>query len=96
MTAHAKRYSKSYGNSTSPWATNFEEMGTKTVLRNLLSKWGVMSIDMLHAEQADFNDAADAQIEEGTLEAAQTAQDVTPPPYEDQEDPYSGTPMAEA
>lgn len=97
MNAHAKRYSKSFGYDSSPWRTNYEEMGTKTVLRNLLSKWGVMSIDMLHAEEADYNDAADAQIAESQSEVAPATQDVTPPDYTgtDDEDPYAGTPMAE-
>lgn len=34
--AHAKKYSKSYGSSYSPWATSFEEMAKKTVLKSCL------------------------------------------------------------
>lgn len=34
--AHAKKYSKSYASSFSPWSTNFEEMGKKTVLKRVL------------------------------------------------------------
>lgn len=45
MTAHAKRYSKTYSNSASPWQLNFEAMAFKTMLRQLISKWGLMSID---------------------------------------------------
>ncbi len=44
MHAHAKRYSKSYGNKRSAWTTNFDDMGKKTVLRQLLSKYGLLSI----------------------------------------------------
>ena len=33
---HAKKYSKSFGSSFSPWATNFEEMAKKTVLKRCL------------------------------------------------------------
>jgi recombination protein RecT len=47
---HAKRYSKSYGNKSSPWTTNFNDMAKKTVLRQLLSKWGLLSIDMQDAD----------------------------------------------
>jgi recombination protein RecT len=44
MHAHAKKYSKSYGNARSAWTTNFDDMGKKTVLRQLLSKYGLLSI----------------------------------------------------
>ena len=33
---HAEKYSKSFGMSYSPWATNFEEMAKKTVLKKCL------------------------------------------------------------
>lgn len=33
---HAQKYSKAYGSSYSPWATNFEEMAKKTVLKKCL------------------------------------------------------------
>lgn len=68
MTAHAKRYSKSFGSSSSPWMTNFEEMSTKTVLRALLSKFGIMSIEMQSAYIADIGAAADEQIRDSVVE----------------------------
>lgn len=40
--AHRKKYSKS-GN---VWKNNFDAMAKKTVIRNLLSKWGILSIEM--------------------------------------------------
>lgn len=45
--AHAKRYSKSFVGGA--WKTNFDEMAVKTVLRNLLSHYGIMSIEMSNA-----------------------------------------------
>jgi len=51
---HGKRYSKSYGNDRSAWTTNFDGMGKKTVLRLLLGKYGLLSIEMLD------NDAVEA------------------------------------
>ncbi len=51
--AHAKRYSKAYTSSTSAWKTNFDEMAKKTVLRNLLSHYGYLSIEMIGAIEKD-------------------------------------------
>lgn len=57
--AHAKQYSKSYrydlnyGKKSSPWSTNFDAMAKKTMLRELLGKWGIMSVEM---QQAYVND----------------------------------------
>jgi len=63
INAHAKRYSKSYGYQNSPWTTNYEEMGVKTVLRYLLSKYGIMSIEMQRAYMADYGEAADELLQ---------------------------------
>jgi recombination protein RecT len=51
VTAHGKRYSKSFA--TGNWATNFEPMALKTVIKLLLSKWGILSIEMQTAMEAD-------------------------------------------
>jgi recombination protein RecT len=62
--AHAKRFSKSYGgNYSSPWKTDFDAMAIKTVLKYLLSKYGIMSIDMVSAFDADRDDEAAVQDE---------------------------------
>lgn len=53
VTKHAKKYSKSFGRANSGWATTFDEMAKKTVLKNALSKWGPMSIEMQTAVLAD-------------------------------------------
>lgn len=55
--AHAKKYSKSFGNSLSPWQTEFDAMALKTVLRNLLSHYGYLSVET--ANLLDKEDAAD-------------------------------------
>lgn len=46
MEKHAKKYSKSYSRDYSPWKTEFEEMGKKTMIRALLGKYGIMTIEM--------------------------------------------------
>lgn len=51
--SHAQRYSKSYSQNGSAWQTNFDAMALKTVLRNILSKYGIMSIEMVTALSDD-------------------------------------------
>lgn len=56
MEAHAKRYSQSYrkGWSSSFWTSDFDAMALKTMLRQLISKWGMMSVDMETAYNRDM------------------------------------------
>lgn len=54
--AHAKKYSKSYGNKNSLWADETggaDAMGVKTVLKAILSKYGPLSIELQTALKAD-------------------------------------------
>lgn len=51
--AHAKKFSKSYNSGNSIWREHTDEMFTKQVLRNLLSKWGVLSVEMCNAFSAE-------------------------------------------
>lgn len=59
---HAKKYSKSYqydlkdGKKSSLWNTNFDAMAKKTVLKLLISKYGIMSISMMSAFRKDDDD----------------------------------------
>ena len=46
MEKHARKYSKAYGREGSPWHTEFDAMAEKTMLRRLLGKYGLLSIDM--------------------------------------------------
>ena len=52
---HRKQFSKSGGNNEPKvvWASNFDAMALKTVIRNLLTKWGPMTVDMQTADNAD-------------------------------------------
>lgn len=50
---HAKRYVPAWNNAKSAWKTNFDQMATKTVLTNLLDKWGILSVEMVMAMSAD-------------------------------------------
>lgn len=55
MEAHAQKYSKGYAahKGYTFWEKDFDAMACKTMLRQLISKWGIMSIDMQTAYLAD-------------------------------------------
>ena len=87
--AHAKRYSKSYSNKNSAWQSNFDEMALKTMLRNLLSKYGVMSVEMMNAFTADSADerTPEAQVEDEIRENANSEViDIQATPVEPEEE----------
>lgn len=60
MEAHALKYSQGYkndkkkGTSWTFWSKDFDGMAYKTMLRQLISKWGIMSIDMMSAIDSDM------------------------------------------
>lgn len=70
---HRQKFSKMSGKQkpTGVWATDFDAMALKTVLRNLIGKWGPMTVDMQTAYNADEEVADTSPIDEET-------KDVTP------------------
>lgn len=56
MEAHALKYSKGYvaKKGYTFWEKDFDGMAYKTMLRQLISKWGIMSIDMQNAMESDM------------------------------------------
>ena len=56
MEAHAKKYSKAYSRAGSPWQTEFDAMATKTMLRQILSKYGQLTVEMASAMSAESED----------------------------------------
>ena len=60
MVEHAKKYSQGYradlnkGTSYTFWSKDFYGMAFKTMLRQLISKWGIMSIEMQNAVEKDM------------------------------------------
>ena len=60
MEAHALKYSQGYaadkkkGTSWTFWSKDFDGMAYKTLLRQLISKWGIMSVEMQTAIDADM------------------------------------------
>lgn len=61
MQKHALEYSQAYasdvkkGSNYSFWSKDFDGMAFKTMLRQLISKWGIMSIDMQEALTKDMS-----------------------------------------
>lgn len=55
MEQHAEKYSMGYKarKGYTFWEKDFDAMGVKTMLRQLISKWGVMSLEMQKACEAD-------------------------------------------
>lgn len=76
MEAHAKKYSPGYkkdlekGTSWTFWAKDFDGMAYKTMLRQLISKWGIMSIDLQMAVDSDMT----VLHEDGTKDYVETVQ----------------------
>ena len=56
MEAHALKYSKGYAakKGFTFWEKDFDGMAFKTMLRQLISKWGIMSIEMQMAMDGDM------------------------------------------
>lgn len=59
MERHAQRYSQTYGSkyestrNSSKWATDFDAMAQKTIIKALLSKYAPLSVDMRTAVESD-------------------------------------------
>jgi len=80
VTAHGKRYSRAFAAESSPWQTDFNSMAMKTMLKQLLSKYGLLSIEMAAAIEQDYDEerAEDSYFQEVREKAnVQTMPDVT-------------------
>ena len=83
MVEHAKKYSQGYradlnkGTSYTFWSKDFDGMAFKTMLRQLISKWGIMSIEMQNAVEKDMG----VINEDGTVDYVDNKQQ-----YDEQEE----------
>lgn len=62
---HAQRYSKSYQNGNEIWKNEFDAMAKKTVLRNLLTHYGFLSVEMTSAFTSDEPESYEREVERG-------------------------------
>lgn len=74
MEKYAERYSPSYSSKYSPWKTDFDKMAMKTVLRQLLGKWGPTSTEMQTVEK--YDDKGSTPVQEMQEKANRTVIDV--------------------
>lgn len=72
MESHALRYSKGYSakKGYTFWEKDFDGMAYKTMLRQLISKWGVMSIDLQSAFEADIQAEDSDYVQGGEMVAS--------------------------
>jgi len=61
---HGKRFSQTYKKGFGLWSDDFDSMAKKTVLKNLISKWGILSIEMQRAAKFDQGVVKDYETEE--------------------------------
>ena len=61
--SHGKRFSQTYKRGSGLWKDDFHSMAMKTVLKKLLSKWGVLSIEMQKAHKFDQSVIQDVDSE---------------------------------
>ena len=114
MKQHAMKYSAGYANDVKKgtsftfWAKGFDSMAKKTMLRQLISKYGVMSVEIQNAYIADgavidkdgnpesYSNDNMIEAEFGTSQP-NDSEEINQPQNQPQidEDPYAGTPFAD-
>lgn len=72
VTNHAKRYSQAYSSDFSPWKKQFDEMAQKTVLKRLLTKYGVLTTEFEDVvKQEEDQEVAEISMANAALEMPQ-------------------------
>lgn len=88
MENHALRYSRGYAakKGYTFWEKDFDAMAYKTMLRQLISKWGIMSIDLIKAFETDYtieaSDGSRAYVETDDLMETPPVTEPEPEPDE--------------
>lgn len=88
MEAHALRYSKGYAakKGYTFWEKDFDSMAYKTMLRQLISKWGLMSIDLQTALEEDLShEDKEYIITDAVLEDDESVSELESEPEPDRE-----------
>ncbi|WP_079475592.1 recombinase RecT [Marinococcus halophilus] len=90
--AHKNKFSKSgFG-----WKNDWDAMAKKTVIRNMLSKWGILSIDMQTAYSEEAKEPKERrEINGESLDAEYTEIEEGPDPLEESSEPPVEEPKQE-
>lgn len=93
MQSHAEKYSAGYKahKGYTFWEKDFDSMACKTMLRQLISKWGIMSIDLQRAIESDMGVIS----ENGTVDYVDNPESVVEAPQTAEEDIVNIPPEAE-
>ena len=93
MESHAINYSAGYRahKGYTFWEKDFDSMACKTMLRQLISKWGIMSIDFQKAYESDMGIIS----ENGTVDYVDNPESVVEAPQTAEEDIVNIPPEAE-
>lgn len=93
---HAKKYSQSYrydlsaSKQSSKWSTDFDAMAKKTVIKLLLSKWGILSIEMQRAiidDQKIYDNNGDSSYADNQPDVIEATDPFATPALEDKGEP---------
>jgi recombination protein RecT len=95
---HRQKFSKmsSGHNPSGVWKSNFDAMAKKTVIRNMLSKWGILSVQMQNAITKDempqtFDEDGNPMTDYEAVKKVQAAEGDEEPAPKDASDKPEGT-----
>ncbi|HEQ4680489.1 TPA: recombinase RecT [Streptococcus pyogenes] len=74
VNAHGKKFSKSFA--SGPWKTDFDAMAQKTILKDILSKYGPLSVEMQKAIEEDNQDSTISTPKDITPQEANSLDDL--------------------
>lgn len=95
MESHAMKYSKGYKakKGYTFWEKDFDGMAFKTMLRQLISKWGIMSIELQNAIESDMavihEDGKQEYVDNVEFEVVSDDQPITGEVIDDPSDPLA-------
>lgn len=65
---HGRKYSRSFNSGYSPWQTEFNSMAEKTVMKQLLSKYGPLSTEIERVEEQYTDEKLEQEVKETPIE----------------------------